>query len=93
MSLKEIIQKKEATVIDVRNADELAEGKFPGSLHIPVHEIPGRIAEISSMKAPLVLYCRSGNRSNMAIMMLKTAGLRHEMYNGGGLRDMQDLLN
>ncbi|MFM6915907.1 MAG: rhodanese-like domain-containing protein [Aquirufa sp.] len=38
------------------------------------------------MAGPIVVYCRSGNRSGMAQMLLKQAGLT-EVYNGGGLHD------
>ncbi|MDP4264599.1 MAG: rhodanese-like domain-containing protein [Bacteroidota bacterium] len=93
MKIKEIILKKLGTVIDVRNPGELAEGAFPGAVNIPVHEIPSRIEEIKKMKGPLVLYCRSGNRSGMAIAMLKTSAVNTEMYNGGSYYDMLTYLN
>lgn len=93
MSIKELIQQNKATVIDVRNADELLMGKVPGCVNIPVHEIPYRIDEIKKLQAPLILYCRSGGRSSMAISLLKNAGCSHEMYNGGGYMDMLQLLN
>ncbi|HEY6502436.1 MAG TPA: rhodanese-like domain-containing protein [Chitinophagaceae bacterium] len=93
MKLKEIISNKPATVIDVRNPGELAEGSFPGAVNIPVHEIPSRIDEIKKMQGPLVLYCRSGNRSSLAVMMLQAGGITTEMYNGGSYYDMLTLLN
>jgi phage shock protein E len=47
-----------------------------------------RIEEMKNLKMPLVVYCRSGNRSGMAEMILKQAGVT-EVYNGGGLADMR----
>jgi phage shock protein E len=88
MKIKEIIAAKQGTVIDVRNPFELAEGVFPGSVNIPANEIAFRIDEIKKMQGPLVLYCRSGNRSGMVIALLKSAGVDTEMYNGGGYFDM-----
>ena len=32
--------------LDVRNADERAEGAIDGSLHIPLAELPGRLSEV-----------------------------------------------
>jgi phage shock protein E len=93
MTLKEMIASRQSTIIDVRNPGELAEGVFPGAINIPVNEIPARAEEIGKMKAPLILYCRSGNRSQMAIMMVQAAGVNSEMYNGGGYSDMLQLLN
>lgn len=88
MKLKEIITQKQGTVIDVRNPFELSEGAFPGAVNIPVNEIAFRIDEIKQMPGPLVIYCRSGNRSGMAIGFLKSAGVETEMYNGGSYSDM-----
>jgi phage shock protein E len=39
------------------------------------------------MQGPIVVYCRSGNRSGMAMNLLKQAGLT-EVFNGGGLHEM-----
>ncbi len=93
MSIKEILDSQKGTIIDVRNPGEVASGLIPGALNIPVQEIPHRIAEISKMEEPIVLYCQSGGRSSMALMILQSAGLKKEMYNGGGYRDMLMLLN
>jgi len=93
MDIKEIIHEKQGTVIDVRNESELSEGKIPGAINIPLSDIPYRLAEIKEMKAPLVLYCRSGNRSAMAVSMLRSAGINKEMYNGGGYYDMLKYIN
>lgn len=93
MQVKQIIAEKQGTIIDVRNPFELAEGAIPGSINIPVNEIAFRLDEIKEMPGPLVLYCRSGNRSGMAIGFLKSAGVETEMYNGGGYTDMLNFLN
>lgn len=93
MSIKEIVQKKVGTIIDVRSPGELVEGFIPGSVNIPVSEIPYRIEEIKKLEGPLVFYCRSGSRSGMALMMVQSAGIKAEMYNGGGYFDMVNHLN
>ena len=93
MSIKEIITTGQGTIIDVRNPFELAEGTIPGAVNIPVNEIAFRVSEIQQMKGPLVLYCRSGNRSGMAITLLRSAGVEQQMLNGGGYIDMLTHLN
>lgn len=93
MSIKEILSNHQGTIIDVRNPGEVAMGAIPGALNIPVQEIPGRIGEISKLAEPLVIYCQSGGRSGMALMMLHSAGVKMEMYNGGGYADMLQLMN
>jgi len=93
MKIKEIVQSKKGAIIDVRNPGETATGIIPGAINIPVTEIPHRIDEIKNLNAPLVFYCQSGNRSSIAMMILKSAGVNTEMYNGGGYSDMLTFLN
>jgi rhodanese-related sulfurtransferase len=63
-----------AKVVDVRTADEFASGHVPGAVHIPYDQLPGRAAEIGPPTTPVVLYCRSGRRSAIAVEALKKAG-------------------
>lgn len=87
-TIKSLVQVEGATVIDVRSSWEFADGHVDGALNIPLEEIPGRLAEIQALKQPLVVYCRSGNRSGMAQGFLSQAGIK-DVYNGGGLGDMR----
>ena len=63
-----------------------------GAKNILLEEISGNIDLFKSFNNPVVLYCRSGNRSEMATSILKQNGLT-EVYNGGGLDDMKTFLN
>ena len=58
--------------------------------NIPLEEVAANIEEFKSFNNPVVLYCRSGNRSGMAVNILKQAGFK-DVYNGGSLFDMQQL--
>ena len=93
MNLIDVIRSGNATIIDVRDPVELIEGKIPGSINIPVNEIVSRMDEIRQLPGPIVLYCRSGNRSGRAISIIRSAGLEKEMYKGGGYYDMLSLIN
>lgn len=90
-AIKEILKDESAVVIDVRNDWEFEEGHINGALHIPLHEIPVHINKMKSMKGPFVLYCRSGNRSAVAVNTLKQAGINNA-YNGGSIFDLQKLV-
>ncbi len=79
-------------MVDVRSAWEYETNHIPGAKNIPLEEVPYKVEELKSLKSPIVLYCRSGNRSGMAVSILKQNGVA-EVYNGGGLGDMQFLLN
>lgn len=65
----------EITVIDVREEDEFLAGHYEGALNIPLSTIPSnpRLGELSK-DTPLVLYCRSGGRSEKALQALKKLG-------------------
>ncbi|MCS6929212.1 MAG: rhodanese-like domain-containing protein [Saprospiraceae bacterium] len=76
-----------ATLIDVRTPEEYRLGHAEGAINIPLDTIPHRISEIAAMPAPRILYCRSGNRSGMAVQILRQAGVS-DVHNGGSLEDV-----
>ena len=78
---------KNATIIDVRTADEFAGKHVPGAINIPLDQLSARIDEVKSLPRPIVAYCRSGNRSGMAVSMMKQSGIT-DAVNGGGIGDM-----
>jgi phage shock protein E len=81
-----------ATIVDVRTPAEFAEGHYPGALNIPLDQVQSRIYEFEKMKQPVVAYCRSGNRSGVAVSILKQNGIS-EVYNGGGIEDLLRVKN
>lgn len=91
-TLKELVKNPSTIIVDVRNQWEYETEHVPEAKNIPLEEVPFKINELKALNKPLVLYCRSGNRSGMAVSILKQNGLT-EVYNGGGLDDMQFLLN
>lgn len=72
---------EQGTVIDVRTYDEVESGMFQNAIHIPLDELLDHIDQLKTMKAPLILYCRSGNRSGHAKTLLEIEGVSH-LYNG-----------
>lgn len=82
MSVSDLLKTPGVTIVDVREVWEFNEGHYPNSLNIPLGDVPNRIEELMSMSKPLVLVCRSGNRSGMATTMLQNNGAK-EVYNGG----------
>ena len=65
------------TIIDVRSIGEFNSGNAPGSINVPLQEIPERLEELRE-KAPLVLCCASGARSAHATQFLKEQGIECE---------------
>ncbi len=74
----------DAVLIDVRSADEFANGALPGAQLIPHEQISTRIAGVVPDKdTPVVLYCRSGRRSSQAQDELRALGYT-QVVNAGG---------
>lgn len=83
---KEVLEEKEdLLVLDVRTDAEFQAGALPGAVLIPHDQLAGRIAEVEAYKEkPILLYCRSGNRSAQALEVLEKAGFKeiYHMYQG-----------
>ncbi len=86
MNIEELIKNNEGTIVDVRTPGEFMGGKVAGSINIPLNEIPSKLAEIKTLKMPLILCCASSNRSGQATAYLKAQGL--DCYNGGSWLDV-----
>jgi len=70
ITLKEKIDRaEEIQLIDVREMDEHTEFNIGGEL-IPLHEIVYRVEQIETQK-PVIIYCRKGIRSQIAIQRLQ----------------------
>jgi rhodanese-related sulfurtransferase len=91
-TLKEAVNHKAAVYVDVRTRPEFESGHIAGAKNIPLDELMSRLGELEGINGPIVLYCRSGSRSGMAMLMLREAGWEN-LYNGGGVDDMRYLLN
>lgn len=77
---KELIEKG-AVIIDVRTPGEFAAGNIPGSINIPLDQIPGETASIREKYPIIITCCRSGNRSAVAKQYLNSDACH--VINGG----------
>jgi rhodanese-related sulfurtransferase len=71
-------------IVDVREAEEVAEGMIPGAIHIPLGEIGSRYNEIQQNE-DIILVCRSGKRSQKAYEFLESQGFKHLFNLDGGM--------
>ena len=77
------LQSMGVIVIDVRTPEEVAEGKIPGAINIPLSDtIVADMSKIGKDQA-VAVYCRSGGRSTRASEVLKNAGYK-TIYNYTG---------
>lgn len=62
-------------ILDVRQDDEVADGMFANSIHIPLDAIEARMAEIPKDKT-IFINCATGARAELALHTLITAGYK-----------------
>jgi phage shock protein E len=72
-------------LLDVRTPLEFDTGHIRGAANIAVETLAGRLSEVPQDK-PVVIYCRSGNRSAQAASILREAGYT-QVYDLGGVID------
>jgi rhodanese-related sulfurtransferase len=83
--LAEWQERDEAHVLlDVREAEELEICGLAGALHIPMQEIPARLAELP-VEGPLVVICHHGMRSMHVVNFLRDAGRDNAINLDGGI--------
>ena len=82
--LKEWIDSgKMFTLVDVREPDERNIASIGGTL-IPLNSIPQHLQELDP-ETDLVVYCRSGGRSGMAVEFMRRNGLERARNLRGGI--------
>jgi rhodanese-related sulfurtransferase len=69
-------------LVDVRTDVEFEAGHIPGARHIPVADLQREAAGLSK-DAPILIYCRSGNRSGPAAAAFAASGWDAHSIEGG----------
>ncbi|MGC4128014.1 MAG: rhodanese-like domain-containing protein [Bergeyella sp.] len=92
MSLTDVLKSGNYALIDVREPLELEmDGAIDNAQNIPLGEVEERKDEFLSIDKPVIIFCRSGNRSGKALEYLNSQGLK-EGYNGGGWAELKETL-
>ena len=74
-----------AYLLDVREPDEWVAGHAPGAHHLPMMEIPTRLAEVPT-DVEVVVVCRSGGRSGQVVSYLLSNGWDNVRNLDGGMQ-------
>ena len=81
-----LMNQGEPLILDVREDSEVRQGKIEGAKHIPLGVLAKRIDEVAGNKdKPVIVYCRSGNRSAAACGILKRSGFENVHNLKGGV--------
>lgn len=81
-----VLNKEGAVVVDVRDDSEVRQGRIKDARHIPVKELKNRLGELQKFRdKPVVVYCRTGNRSAHASEILTANGFSNVINLHGGV--------
>jgi rhodanese-related sulfurtransferase len=82
----QLMNRRDAIVIDVRDKAAYEAGHLPNSRHIPLAELAGRLGELEKFKArPLLVNCAPGVGAAKACGALKEAGFKEVFALRGGI--------
>jgi len=85
-----LINRSKATIVDVRDAKEFANGSLPDAKNIPLAELDQRIGELDKFKGKsVVVVCQSGARASAAAAKLSKAGFTDVVNLEGGIAAWQ----
>ncbi len=73
----------EVQLVDCREQYEWDAGRVEGAIHIPLNTIMAGAGSDLDAAKPVVVICRSGNRSELATMMLQARGFDAYNLEGG----------
>jgi rhodanese-related sulfurtransferase len=79
-------------LLDVREPQELAIAKVAGAVHIPMGEIPARLAEIDTTKT-IICMCHGGMRSAQVADFLTAQGYENAVNLTGGINAWSQLVD
>lgn len=80
---KEVIQRGEVYVLDVRNSSEWEEGHIPSANHVMLGYLSDRVEALPTDK-PILVHCKGGGRSAIAASILQSHGVNRVMNLLGG---------
>jgi rhodanese-related sulfurtransferase len=86
-----LINREDALVVDVREANEFATGHVLGAKNIPAARMETAGNELMKKKdRPVIVYCDGGERAGKAMSALKKVGFTRVANLSGGIKAWQD---
>ncbi|HEY7944807.1 MAG: rhodanese-like domain-containing protein [Burkholderiales bacterium] len=83
----QLINRKDALILDLREAKEYEGGKVLNAMHIPLSQLASRGKELGKFTGrPLIAYCGRGKGSRSAASALAKLGFKEVYALRGGLR-------
>jgi rhodanese-related sulfurtransferase len=86
----QLINRRDAVVVDVRDTGEFAAGHIANARHIPEAQLGDRLKELEKYKAkPILVSCRTGTRAPAASGLLRKHGFAEVFALRGGIAAWQ----
>jgi rhodanese-related sulfurtransferase len=86
----QLLNRKDALMLDVREPGEFGAGHAPGAKSVPLAQLEQRVGDIDKFKAkPVIVVCQTGGRSHAATSRLKQAGFSQVVVLAGGFNAWQ----
>ena len=86
----QLINRRNAVVVDLRPAAEFATGHLPSARHLEFAELQAKVGQLVKNKSnPVLLVCQTGQQSNKAVRVVQDAGYAEVHVLQGGLNAWQ----
>lgn len=85
-----IAENEDLVLVDVRTAEEYANGHFEGAINIPITELTDHLDLLPNLDADIIVYCGSGHRSVLGMMALNLLGYDKALSMLGGVKSVEE---
>lgn len=86
--IKSVLKEDSVLIVDVRTPEEFEAGHAKGSINYPLNSFEDSIRNLDPTR-PLIVVCRSGNRSQKATKILSKLGFTHA-YDAGKWQNVDE---
>ena len=80
----QLINTRDAAVVDIRSPEEFSKGSLPNARNIPADKLGARAGELKKDK-PVIVVCATGKNASSAAADLRSRGIAEVYVLGGGL--------
>ena len=86
----QLINRRDAVVIDVRETGDFASGHIANARHVPEPQLNDRVGELEKFKTrPIIVSCRTGTRAPAVAGALRKRGFQEAVALRGGIAAWQ----
>lgn len=86
----QLVNRQSGIIVDVREPDEFKSGHIPRAINVPLSTLKSRVNELEKYKdKPVIVCCRSGQRSAQAAVSLRKQGFNTVHNLSGGFSAWQ----